>query len=305
MRRALLALAIVAGSASARAGNPPPNANKTASPSAIKIAIAPGPGEGEGVERAQAEVVHALAETVRSLASLELTAGKRGSPSSREADPFARAQAVGREQAAERALAVDVAPLGDGLVVYLHLVETSSGRELGAGTITLAESHVPLAAGDRTRLRGGAVRVLAPERYTGRVKLHVDVAGAQVVLDGQPLKSQTQAADQTLELVVGTHALRVTHPAYHDFLRFIDVEFDKTFELDVALSAYPLSEGQMTERRQQVILVPAPQDPTRPPRRWRWWLLGGGIAVVAAGTIGLVYALRPSVHQDLVIDYRH
>jgi PEGA domain len=271
----------------------------------ISIAIAPGaPGVSEGGEGARsAEVLRALAETVRGLPSLVLVSGKLApnSPAAREPDPIARAQAAGRELKAERALAVDVAPLGDGLVIYLHLVDVASGRELGSATATLADA-ARLPPDDRARLRGAAVRVLEPSRYVGRVKLRIDVAGAQVVLDGQPVAS----ADQPLALAVGTHALRVTHPAYHDFLRFIDVEFDRPIDLDVALSAYPLSEGQMTEHlKAAAIVVPARLGAPQRERKWRWWVLGGSLLAVAGGTVALVWALRPSVHQDLIVDYRH
>ena len=139
-------------------------------------------------------------------------------------------------------------------------------------------------------------------RFVGRVKLRLDVAGAQAVLDGAPIA----LGPQPLELPVGTHALRVTHPAYHDFLRFIDIEFDRTLELDVALSAYPLSEGQMTEHRRAVIeSAAAPPPSKKPARTWRWWVLGASLVALAGGTIAAVYLARPSVHEDLVVDYRH
>jgi len=238
---------------------------------------------------------------VRALPSLSLVTAKGAPVALREVDPIARAQALGRELKTERALAVDLAPLGEGLVVYLHLVDVASGGELASGTVTVTEA-ARLSPDDRARLRGAAVRVLDPSRFVGRVKLRLDVAGAQAVLDGQPI---TLGA-APLELPVGTHALRVTHPAYHDFLRFIDVEFDRTVELDVALSAYPLSEGQMTEHRRAVAEVAAAPPPAKkPPRTWRWWVIGASVAAAAVGIGVGVWFARPSVRQDLVVDYRH
>jgi hypothetical protein len=296
MTRALAAwtvAALVAAASVARAAPPPP--------ARTTIAIAPGAGEPDATrpKNEAGEVLRELAEAVRALPSLSLVTPKGASSVLREADPIARAQALGRELKTDRALAVDLAPLGDGLVVYLHLVEVQTGVELGSANATLVDAaHLP--PDDRARLRSAAVRVLEPARYVGRVKLRLDVAGAQAVLDGAPIVPGVQP----LELAVGTHALRVTHPAYHDFLRFIDVEFDRTLELDVALSAYPLSEGQMTEHRRAVVEAAAP-PPSKPPRTWRWWVIGASVAAVAAGIGVGVYFARPSVHQDLVVDFHH
>ena len=42
--------------------------------------------------------------------------------------------------------------------------------------------------------------------------------------DRDEVVGKSPLAPQTLS--VGTHALRVTHPEYRDFVRFVDVEFD-------------------------------------------------------------------------------
>ena len=102
-------------------------------------------------------------------------------------------------------------------------------------------------------------------------------------IDGHP----TQAG--IIELPVGTHALRVTHPAYHDFLRFLDVEFDKTLPVDVNMAAYPLAEGEMTERQRRGSPLAHKPIPW-----WRtWWALSlAGVALTGV-TVGVVWLARP------------
>jgi hypothetical protein len=138
------------------------------------------------------------------------------------------------------------------------------------------------------------VRALLPARYLGKLQLKVDVAGAEAQLDGKPLPG---AATSAVEAPVGTHALRVTHPAYRDFLRFVDVEFDKTLALDVPMSAYPLAEGEMRERQRKA--VAKPKVPW-----WRsWWALSITGVVITGAVVGAVYASRPSVSYDSTATY--
>src|SRR5207237_9243127 len=97
-----------------------------------------------------------LIEAVRWLAPLEV-ANSRAKPASpaaatgelqlvaarallREPDPIARAVAVGREFLADRVLLVEVAPLGDDVVVYLRALDAASGHDLGSATATLPAS---------------------------------------------------------------------------------------------------------------------------------------------------------------------
>jgi hypothetical protein len=129
----------------------------------------------------------------------------------------------------------------------------------------------------------------------GRLALHVDVEGAEAQVDGHPLDLRAQP----FELAVGTHALRVTHPAYHDFLRFVDIEFDRTVTLEATLAAYPRAEGQMAERRAR-----QQSGPTAPGRTWRWWVLGAAGVALTAVTAGIVWAVRPGIEADRTLSYR-
>ena len=189
-----------------------------------------------------------------------------------------------------RLLTVELARLGEGRILYLQ-----ASNPNGSTTVAFAgESGGPSAA-DRERLRAGLVRVLAPEHFVGRLQVKFDVSNAEVQIDGK----RVPGSSGTFDVAVGTHALRVTNPAYRDFLRFVDVEFDKTVPIDVALSAYPLAEGEMTEKlRKQVI-------PKRKLPWYRtWWALSLAGGVITGATIGLVYGLRPGVTADKTLSYQ-
>ena len=90
----------------------------------------------------------------------------------------------------------------------------------------------------------------------------------------------------------------ITHPAYHDFLRFLDIEFDKTVTLDVPLAAYPLAEGEMSERQRRA---------TQPARRLPWyrhWLALGAAGLILTGaTAGIVFAAQPGITADRSVSF--
>jgi hypothetical protein len=187
---------------------------------------------------------------------------------------------------------VEASRLGDGRVLYLQGLD-GNGALVGSTTVPLQRESGEVVAADRPALRAAMVRVLAPARYQGRLKLHVDVPNAVVQIDGRP-----QTGGGELEVPVGTHALRVTHPAYRDFLRFVEVEYEKTLPIEVALSAYPLAEGEMTERLRK-------QAGKRPIVPWwrSWWALTITGVVLTGATAGIVIGARPGVSADHSTSY--
>jgi hypothetical protein len=198
-----------------------------------------------------------------------------------------------RTGGADRVLTVEAARLGDGRVLYLSVTD-GAGKQLGSTTAALQRESGEVAPADRPALRAALARVLLPSRYVGRIQLKVDVAGAELQVDGKRIEGSLA---QPVELPVGTHALRVTHPAYRDFLRFVDVEFDKTLALDVPMSAYPLAEGEMSERQRK-----AAKKPLVP--WWRsWWALTVSGVVITGVVAGAVVLSRPTVTFDKSATY--
>ncbi|HEX9105136.1 MAG TPA: PEGA domain-containing protein [Polyangia bacterium] len=264
-----------------------------------RLAICPPHDTGLGaagarIDAALADAAQALPGfTVANLAAGKLSGPRRGD-ARLETQPAARARAFGKELGATRAVVVEATPLGDGLIVYLQALEVPSGRAVGSTTLSFG-GGAARAPGDRDAMRAALMRILDPGRYTGRLQVRVDVQGAVVQVDGRP----TPAAGP-IELSVGTHALRVTHPAYHDFLRFLDIEFDKTVAVDVNLAAYPLAEGEMTERQRRGQPVAH-----RRVAWWRsWWALTlAGVALTGV-TVGAVWLARPWLqHGDSSTPY--
>jgi hypothetical protein len=242
----------------------------------MRVAILPlrdsNPGAGDA-----GPIEAALLDAVRSTASLQLVNFSNGKLHGSGAPPHElRASAVARESGAERVLGVEIARLADDRVVYLQAID-AGGRPLASTTVNVPSGPIAV-----EKLQGAVVRLLDPAHWVGRVRVHVDVPRAELQVDGKPRAG-------TIELAVGTHALRVTHPAYRDFLRFVDVEFGRTVELEVALSAFPLTEGEMNEQRRRA------QARARVPWWRSWWALGAAAGVVTAVTAGAIWGARPGV----------
>jgi hypothetical protein len=180
------------------------------------------------------------------------------------------AQLVG----AQLVISGEVGGLGDSKVVYLAAIE--GGKELRSTTLAVG------AADDGTAARGAAVRLLDPDRYRGTLRLAIDVGGATVYINGSRV---TPSATGELALPVGTQAVRVTHPEYHDFVRFIDVEFGRTTDVPVGMQQYPISrldlQGKPINRDRVEYLDPPV---------WRRWYVVGPAAVGLAIVTGLVVA---------------
>jgi len=265
-------------------------------PPATKIAILPLREVGDSRELEKG-IVEALRE-VPSLRVVNLVNGKLVGPRSASLDaradpsPAARAPALASDTGAERVLIVDAAKLGDGRVLYLQAVD-AAGKAPTSTTVPLQHSAGEVIVADLPRLRAELVRVLAPARYVGTLAVKVDVTGAEVLVDGR------SRGGAMAELAVGTHTVRVTHPAYRDFLRFVEVEFGKVITLEANLAAYPLAEGEMQEKlRRQGKPKPVPWFKS-------WWFLTTCGVAIAGATTGIVWALRPGIGADQTVIYNN
>ena len=84
---------------------------------------------------------------------------------------------------------------------------------------------------------GAAVRLLEPDRYRGVLHFVIDAGGATIYVNG---RKSARGPKGEIALPVGTHAVRVTHPEYRDFVKFIDVSYGKTTEVTVGMTQYPI-----------------------------------------------------------------
>jgi hypothetical protein len=172
----------------------------------------------------------------------------------------------------------EVGGLGDSKVIYLGATDVGTGKEMRSTTLTLG------AKDDGGGATGAAIRLLDPERYRGTVHFAIDVGGASVFINGA---KTTLGPKGEVALPVGTQAVRVTHPQYHDFIKFIDVTYGKTTDVPVGLQQYPIVEHDLKAKPtslDKVILVD-------PPLWRRWYVAGPAIVVLAVGVGVLAGAL--------------
>ena len=162
----------------------------------------------------------------------------------------------------------EVGGLGTTQIIYLKLIDVRSSREVRGTTLEV---------GGAGGARGAAYRLLDPNRYRGTLALAVDVQGASVYVNGKLIG---KSPVKPLALGVGTHALRVTHPEYRDFVRFVDVDFDRTAEVSVGLQQFPVVQTTVEG-------VGANIRYHETPAAWyrRWWAVAAFTAVAFTGAL--------------------
>lgn len=191
---------------------------------------------------------------------------------------------IGKLVGAQLVITGEVGGLGESKVVYLKTTDVTAGRELRSTTLSVGGA----AAGDTPA--GAVVRLLDPGRYNGLVKFAFDVQGASVLVNGTRVQL---SAGKEIWLPVGTHAVTVTHPQYHNFVKFVDVDFDKTTTVDVGMKQYPIIEHDIQGKpigRDTVEYVDVPWY--RKPLYY-----GAGIAVLAI-TVGIIAAVASDNFPD-------
>jgi TolB-like protein len=180
---------------------------------------------------------------------------------------------VGKLVGGQFVVSGEVGGLGDSKVVYLKLIDVGAGRELRSTTLTV---------GATDSATGAAVRLTDPDKYRGTVRFAFDVTGATVLVNGTKVQL---SANKELALPVGTHAVTVTHPQYHNFVKFVEVPYGKTTDVQVSMKQYPIVEHDIQAR-------PGTTDTIiydEPPLWRRPYVAGPAIAVLAIVT-GIVVA---------------
>lgn len=163
--------------------------------------------------------------------------------------------------------------LADARVIYLSATDAATGKELGSTTWTTGGTDSAAAA---------VARLLAPASYTGTLELALGGVRAAVYIDGNKLPSE----ESSYTLPVGTHALRVNHPEFRDFVRFVDIGYRETTKIDVALQRLPVVQRDLEARGRDGV------GGGRRPWTRRWWVVAGGAVVIAvlAGTVAYYQA---------------
>jgi len=193
---------------------------------------------------------------------------------------------LGKLLGADLVVAGEAGGLGDVKVVYLQLVAVETGKPVRSTTLEVGD-------GSSGGSEGAAYRLLAPDRYVGTTTLNVDAAGATIYVDGKRLG---KSPSPPIELSVGTHALRVTHPEYRDFVRFVDVGFQANTTIDVALQQFPIVSSEITGGPAANVTYldkPAP---------WyrKWWAIAAFSGIVAIGAAATAGIIADGVDADTV-----
>jgi hypothetical protein len=180
---------------------------------------------------------------------------------------------LGRLVGAQLVITGEVGGLGDSKVVYLKTTDVGAARELRSTTLAIGTAAADTPA-------GAAVRLLDPDRYRGTVKFGFDVQGATVQVNGTKVQL---SATKELALPVGTHAVTVTHPQYHNFVKFVDVGYGRTTAIDVTMKQYPIIEHDIQGKptsRDTVTYIEPPWY-----RRPLYYGIAIGVLAVSAGII--------------------
>jgi hypothetical protein len=182
----------------------------------------------------------------------------------------------------------EIGGLGDVRVIYLKVVDTKTKKELRSTTLEVGGAKA-LAA----EAKAAGFRLLVPDRYNGNLVLKVDTDKAAIYVDGEKVaKSPTGP----IEMSVGTHAIRVNHPEFRDFVRFVDIGFDADTTVEVNLHQFPIvssdmigSGGTGTPDTVGGGIIDGGIQPT--PWYRTWWAtaaFAGGIVITSAIIVGLI-----------------
>jgi len=173
----------------------------------------------------------------------------------------------------------EVAGLGESKIVYLAATDATTAKELRSTTLSVGAKAD--SGGGPT---GAAVRLLEPDRYRGVLRFVIDAKGATIYVNGS---KAVLGAKNEIALPVGTQAVRVTHPEYRDFVRFIDVPYSQTTDVTVGMTAYPIIQHDLQGK-------PINSDTVQyidPPWYRRPLFVAGGAVVLTVATAVIVAAI--------------
>jgi hypothetical protein len=256
-------------------------------PARAERTVAIAPLSTLGAEDTSASVKKLTAQIEAAVASL---AGTKVVPAAQVAEAVRRAKRpqlkacegeaaclaeLGKLVGAQIVIAGEIGGLGEAKVVYLGATDVGASKELRSTTLAVGATGQ-----DEGGAQAAVVRLLDPDRYRGALRFAIDVTGATVYVNGSKAALSPKGE---LSLPVGTQAVRVTHPEYHDFVRFIDVTYGKTTEVAVTMQQYPIVRRDLQGKpiqRDGVVYVEPPL--------WRRWYVVGPAAVGLAIVTGVI-----------------
>lgn len=177
----------------------------------------------------------------------------------------------------------DVGSIGGAYVVYLQLIEDGAVTSRESGVLDPRQSL-------RAAVRALLYKALLPRRYTGSLRVRSNVAAAWVYLDGRRV-GRGKVVDISA-VRVGRHALRVTHPAHRDFVRFVELAFRQRAVVDAELSPIEVQSQKMS------YLAGKPLTDSELPWYRRWWVVATFGAAIFATATAVIATLPQDVERD-------
>jgi hypothetical protein len=301
---AALLAALAAVSPAAAQPKPPAQAKPPApaKPAAARHRMVIAPLATLGAESKAADVRSAqrlVARGLASLGSIDLVDGnamldaiKRARrPALRSCDgELTCLVSLGQLVSADYAVFGEVGGLGNAQVIYLKLVDVRAAREVRSTVLELDGTRVA-----DVEARAAATRLFAPARYVGQLVLASNVRGASVYVNGE-LIARTPA--RPVALPVGSHALRVTHPEYRDFVRFVEIAFAGRQEVDVQLVPYDAVSGDIRRTGRGDLTGGGAGASQATPWYRRWYTVAGGAAVLLLTSAIVVGLAADSIDFD-------
>jgi hypothetical protein len=236
-----------------------------------------------------ADVVNALEVTLRNeIAQLpeaklapdkELLAALKAEPECDVKPACAAAAAL--KVSAQQIVSGTTSQLGDSFTIDLKLVDVKSGQEIRRATYPVSGSQDALIE----TLREAAVRLLAPGRYVGALRVEVPGASSgELFLDGKPAGKIPLVA--ALEgLPPGQHTVRIADDKAREMSTFVQVRFGQTTEARIDLGPPP--------SKVPAAALPGAVQEWGSRRPWvRPAVYAGAAAAVAAVAVGVVYHLK-------------
>ncbi len=177
-----------------------------------------------------------------------------------------------------------VGSISGAFVVYLQLLDDKGKVLRRVNSLLDPAKHL------RRDARVLLFRLLAPKRYTGSLAINVDVAGAWIYLDGHRVGRGPKL--QLPKVSVGKHAIRITQPAYRDFVRFVRVAFQTKTHVKASL-------GKLAIQSTRMHLAGAkPLTDAELPWYRRWWVVSTFGAVILAAATTTILLIPKTVERD-------
>lgn len=180
----------------------------------------------------------------------------------------------------------DVGSIGGANVVYLQWIK-------GGAVVGRESAVLDPRAGLRAAIRALLFKLLMPERYTGALRVRSNHQGAWVYLDGRRVGRGQEVELPSVK--AGRHAVRVTHPAHRDFVRFVEVAFRQRLVVDAKLEPIAVQSREMS------YLAGKPLTDAELPWYRRWWAVAAFGAVVFAAATVVVGLLPQDVDRDRAV----